>query len=212
MTARAPIVLVATAISGVVLLAACTSQSAGPGATATATNTATTPAGSSPATAGSSTAAASSPTASVAAGPGACQASALKVTLGPDNPGAGTDHVPVIFDNISRATCTLYGFPGVSFTGKTFASQVGPAAVRTHTTPERLVTLAPGAVASALVNITDAQNYPPSSCELRSAYGILIYPPGLTKSYGIVTQDYTCLNAKDLVLSVSSVVPGSSGT
>jgi Protein of unknown function (DUF4232) len=197
-------VLAAAIISGLTLVAGCSNGNAGPAPTVTVTKTST--------VAGSSGAPAASPTTSVAAGPGPCQSGALKVSLGASNPAAGTNYVPVVFTNTSQATCTLYGFPGVSFTGETYAVQVGPAATRNHASPENLVTLAPGAVASALLTIVDAQNYPAGPCGLTTASGILVYPPNLTKSVGIPYNGYTCVNAKDHVLSVNAVVAGNSGT
>jgi hypothetical protein len=196
--------LAAAVTSGLALVAGCSNGSAGPAPTVTVTKTSTaTPSASAPA---------SSPTTSVAAGPGPCQPGALRVTLGASNAAAGTDYVPLIFTNTSQATCTLYGFPGVSFTGETYSVQVGPAATRNHASPESLVTLAPGAVASALLTILDAQNYPPGSCGLTTASGILVYPPNLTKSFAIPYNGYTCVNAKDHVLTVNAVVAGNSGT
>jgi Protein of unknown function (DUF4232) len=203
MGSAARAVLAAATISGLALIAGCSGNPA-PAPTVTITKTAS--------PAASTGTAAPSPTTSVAAGPGPCQSGALKVTLGASSAAAGTDYVPVVFTNTSQATCTLYGFPGVSFTGETYAVQVGPAATRNHASPEHLVTLAPGAVASALLTIVDAQNYPGSTCGLTTASGILVYPPNLTTSVGIPYNGYTCVNAKDHVLSVNAVVAGSSGT
>jgi hypothetical protein len=208
---RSPIaaraVLAAVVASGLALVAGCSTGSPAAAPTVTVTTTASpTASATSPASGASSTATSS------AGGPGPCQASALRVTLGASNAAAGTDYVPVLFTNTSQATCTLYGFPGVSFTGETYAVQVGPAATRNHASPESLVTLAPGAVASALLTIVDAQNYPPGPCGLTTASGILVYPPNLTKSVGIPYNGYTCVHAKDHVLTVNAVVAGSSGT
>jgi hypothetical protein len=204
----------ATLLSGA--LAACalltggcsasSSPSAGPAAT-------TQPAASgSPSGGAAATTPASSPQAtSTPAGPGPCQSGALKVTLGPGSAAAGTAYYPIRFTNISAATCTLSGFPGVSFTGETYAVQVGPAASRNHSSPEQLVTLAPGAVASALISVVDAGNYP-SGCGQTTASGVLVYPPNLTTSVGLPFNGMTCVSPKYHVLTVNAVVAGSSGT
>ncbi len=160
----------------------------------------------------SATTSAPETTPSASGGPGSCQGKALKVTLGKGGAAAGTAYYPILFTNVSTATCTLYGFPGVSFTGETYQVQVGPAATRNHSSPEAVVTLAPGAVGSALIAVADAQNYPPGSCGLTTASGILVYPPNLTTSVGLPFNGYTCVNAKDHVLTVNAVVAGSSGT
>jgi len=204
MSSPARAVLAAVVVSGLSLVAGCSTGSPGPAPTVTVTKTSS--------SAASTSSAAPSPTASVAAGPGPCQSTALKVTLGTGNAAAGTQYLPVVFTNISNAPCTLYGFPGVSFTGETYSVQVGPAATRNHASPENLVTLAPGAVASAQLSIVDAQNYPPGSCGLTTASGILVYPPNLKTSVGLPYNGYTCVHAKDHVLTVNAVVPGSSGT
>src|ERR1700733_1991708 len=180
--------LAVAGIPALELVAGCSNGNPGPAPTVTVTKTSSTGA--------SSSSPAASPTTSVAAGPGPCQFGALSVKLGASNAAAGTDYVPVVFTNTSQATCTLYGFPGVSFTGETYAVQVGPAATRNHASPESLVTLAPGAEASALLTIVVAQNYPAGTCGLTTASGILVYPPNLTKSVGLPYNGYTCVNAK----------------
>jgi hypothetical protein len=132
----------------------------------------------------------------------------LKVTLGTGSAAAGTVYYQILFTNVSGTACTMYGFPGVSFTGETYAVQVGPAASRNHSSKEAVVTLAPGAVASAQISVVDAQNYPAGSCGLTTASGILVYPPNLTTSVGLPFNGYTCANAKDHVLTVNAVVAG----
>ena len=147
------------------------------------------------------------------AGPGPCQSSALKVALGQGGAAAGTAYYEILFTNESATTCTLYGFPGVSFTGETYAVQVGPAATRNAASKATLVTLAPGALASAEISVVDAQNYSPGPCGLTTASGILVYPPNLTTSVGLPFNGYTCVHGKYHVLSVDAVVagPGTAG-
>ena len=47
----------------------------------------------------------------------ACATSALKVTVpkGQGNAAAGSSYYPIQFTNASGTSCTLYGYPGVSF-------------------------------------------------------------------------------------------------
>jgi hypothetical protein len=202
-------------VAGAILAAGCSSGSpaavpASPTPSASSAEPSATPVvgSSSP----SATPPAPSATPSAGGGTGACQGSALKVTLGKGGAAAGTAYYPILFTNVSAATCTLYGFPGVSFTGETYQVQVGPAATRNHSSPEAVVTLAPGAVASALIAVVDAQNYPPGSCGLTTASGILVYPPNLRTSVGLPFNGFTCVNAKDHILTVNAVVAGSTGT
>jgi hypothetical protein len=202
--------------AGAILVTGCSSDSpaAAPGSSTPAATSDSSP--SATPVAGSSSPAATPPatsgTPSASGGSGWCQRSALKVTLGKGGAAAGTAYYPILFTNVSSATCTLYGFPGVSFTGETYQVQVGPAATRNHSSPEAAVTLAPGSVASALIAVADAQNYPPASCGLTTASGILVYPPNLTSSVGLPFNGFTCVNAKDHVLTVNAVVAGSTGT
>ena len=195
--------LVGVATVGVAVIAGCGSAKPAAAPTVTVTTTGSGPASASP---GGGT------TTTTPAGPGPCQSSALKVALGNGGAAAGTAYYQILFTNESSATCTLYGFPGVSFTGETYAVQVGPAATRNPASHPTLVTLAPGALASAEISVVDAQNYPPGACGLTTASGILVYPPNLTTSVGLPFNGYTCVHPKDHVLTVNTVVAGAGTT
>jgi Protein of unknown function (DUF4232) len=197
---RRPASLAAIAAGAGLLITGC-SAGGSPAATITKTVIATT--GPSQSATAPATTAPAAP-----AGPGPCQSSALKVALGASNAGAGTQIFPIVFTNISATSCTLFGFPGVSFSGETYSVQVGPAASRDHAGPESAVTLAPGGVASAQVNVVDAQNYPAGTCGLTTVSGIVVYPPNLTASVGLPFNGFTCVHRKDPVLSVQAVVAG----
>ena len=201
--ARRSCLLIVAAITGGAMIVGCSSGS--PAAAPTVTVTVSTTASTSPSPAVSPT--------TTPAGPSPCQSSALKVTLRPGSPAAGTAYYQILFTNDSDTTCTLYGFPGVSFTGETYAVQVGPAATRNPSSQATLVTIAPGAVASAEISVVDAQNYPAGPCGLTTASGILVYPPNLTRSVGLPFNGYTCVHRRYHVLSVDAVVagPGTAG-
>jgi len=62
----------------------------------------------------SAAAASASPSATAVAGPPACAASALTVTQSAPDGYAGGFDVTIGFTNASGASCTLYGYPGVS--------------------------------------------------------------------------------------------------
>jgi hypothetical protein len=130
------------------------------------------------------------------------------VTLSSGSAAAGTAYYQILFTNESGTSCTLYGFPGVSFTGETYAVQVGPAATRNLSSPKTLVTLGPHAVASAEIAVVDAHNYPAGPCGLTTASGVLVYPPNLTTSVGLPFNGYTCVHKRYHVLSVDAVVAG----
>ena len=93
---------------------------------------------------------------------------ALQVSVGGANGAAGSIYYPLDFTNISGAPCTMYGYPGVSFVSA--AGRRRSSAGRRSATPPSgpaLVTLAPGAVAHASVQVVVAQNYP-ARCASRS--------------------------------------------
>src|SRR5438309_2387332 len=87
--------------------------------------------------------------------PGRCTTSILSVHLGAADGAAGSTYEPLVFTNKGSATCTLNGYPGVSFVAPTSGKQVGAAASRNPQHAAELVTLAPGATASALLQIAN---------------------------------------------------------
>jgi hypothetical protein len=91
------------------------------------------------------------------------------------------NHVGLQLTNIGSAACTLYGYPGVSWVAGDDGHQVGPAAARQADvtgSAEQTVTLAPGALASAPLNMVDAGVFPPAACKPVPVRGLRVYPPG----------------------------------
>ena len=72
----------------------------------------------------------------------------------------------------------MYGYPGVSFVTGPGGGQLGGAAVRNATFAPAAVTLAPGAVAHAAIQVVVAQNYPARTCKPVTAHWLRVYPPG----------------------------------
>jgi hypothetical protein len=132
---------------------------------------------------GSSTAAGSgtSGTTTTSSGTPACTSADLQASLG-GGAGAGMsqNHTGLQLRNIGSSACTIYGYPGVSWVRGASGIQTGAAAVR-QADPngtETTVTLAPGALASAPLDIVDAAVIPPSECKPVAVRGLRIYPPG----------------------------------
>jgi hypothetical protein len=142
------------------------------------------------------------------AGPPGCPTTALTVSLGPGNGAAGSSYYPIEFTNSSGKTCSLYGYPGVSFVTAS-GIQVGAAASEDPTYPRIMVTLTPGSTVHAELRITDAQNYPPSTCGPVAAHQLRIFPPGQTSALYLETTAMGCANASVQILSVQTVQPGS---
>jgi Protein of unknown function (DUF4232) len=135
----------------------------------------------------------------------------LKITQGSPNGYAGGVDVTIGFTNTSSATCTLYGYPGVSLvSGPSPYKQIGLAAKRNSTTPVKLITLAPGATANALLQIVDALNYPSSACSPTTATDLRIYPPNQLDPLYLATTAQGC-SKNSQVLFISAVAAGSGG-
>jgi len=111
----------------------------------------------------------------------ACATSGLDIWLSTQGNGAaGTIYYELEFTNLSGATCTLLGYPGVSGTDLN-GNQLGSAAARIGATPQT-VTLANGATATALLGITEAGIFPPVQCNPVTGAGLRVYPPNQTQS------------------------------
>jgi hypothetical protein len=152
------------------------SASASSGASSTASGTGASPTGSSTAP-GSGT----SGTTTASSGTPACTSADLQASLG-GGAGAGMsqNHTGLQLRNTGSSACTLYGYPGVSWVRGASGIQTGAAAVRQAdpSGTETTVTLAPGALASAPLDIVDAAVIPPPECKPVAVRGLRIYPPG----------------------------------
>lgn len=184
------------------LLTACGSTGSPVGApTRTVTVQAASSSSTSPAPAASSSSAA-------AAGPSGCLASGLQAQVGGSQGAAGTIYQVIVLTNTSNATCTLYGYPGVSFVTGVGGAEVGLPATKNPVVAKALVTLAPGAQAGFLLGVHEVGAIP--SCNVTSVDWLRIYPPG---DYGSITvQDKTqsCANANLSIMTVSPVRAGAS--
>jgi hypothetical protein len=120
-------------------------------------------------------------------GPPTCLASVLRASLGPSEGAAGTIYQTVVLTNASSATCSLYGYPGVSFVTSIGGSQIGAPASRNPLRSPLLVTLRPGQSADTRVGVAQAADYPRRTCQPLAASWLKIYPPG---DYGAVYLKY----------------------
>ena len=129
-------------------------------------------------------AAASSAPASPAASPGGgatagCASSALTahVDLAQGGAAAGSTYVPIDFTNTSGSACTMDGYPGVSFVRGPSGGQLGNPASRNPAAAPAMVTLAPGGIAHAILQVGEAGNYSQSACTPVTAHWLKIFPP-----------------------------------
>ena len=195
------------ALIGVAALATACRSSPGTAAcnnAAPATSDSTTPAA--PA---ATTPAAQATTPAAPSGPSPCPTRSLHVKLGASQGTAGSVYTTIVFTNVSNATCTLYGYPGVSLTTGKPVTVIGKTAKENPATPRRLVTLQPQTSASALLRIVDAQNYPASQCDPKNSTYLQVYPPNQTTAVRIKHQTLVC--AKPIGLMTVDVVKRGSG-
>jgi hypothetical protein len=156
------------------------------------------------------------PTASASASASvtACATSALKVALDATkgNGAAGSIYYPLDFTNISASPCTLFGYPGVSFVTGQGGTQLGRAARRNPVNPATIVTLAPGAVAHATLQVSEAGNYDATQCQPVTAHWLKVFPPDQTgAAYAHFTTQACSAVLPSTIggqLSISVVQPG----
>ena len=204
-------VLAGGALTCVAALAAGCMSSASPAPAPTKTITVrATPAASASAAAGTPATPAASASPTVAGAAPACPTRSLGLKLGLAQGAAGSTFQVIDFTNVSNASCTLYGYPGVSLAGGKPVTQIGLAAAESHATARKLVTLSPGAVANAVLQIAHAVNFPAARCGLVTADHLQIYPPNQTTPVYLHYTSQTCAK-KVQVLTVSVVAPGSGG-
>jgi hypothetical protein len=203
-TAR-PAIAAAALATVAALAAACGGSTPGatPAKTVTVTASPQAPASTSPGTATGTPAA--------PGGPAPCPARSLGLKPGLSQGAAGSVYQVLDFTNVSNVACTLYGYPGVSLAGGHPVTQVGLAASEDPTTPRKLVTLAPGQVANALLRIVDALNFPASTCGPVKTQWIQVYPPNQTTPIFLGYKTTAC-SKPVRILSVSVVQPGSGGS
>ncbi|MGN6172298.1 MAG: DUF4232 domain-containing protein [Streptosporangiaceae bacterium] len=203
-------VAVAALLSTAALLAACdtASQSAGEPAAAgtpTAAATSTAPTSAAPATTSSSSAAVTM-----------CATSALKAAVNTAKPGAaaGSIYYPLDLTNISGSTCTVFGYPGVSCVTGPSGTRIGRAATRNPVKPATTITLTPGQVAHATLQVAQAGNYDPAQCKPVTAHWLRIFPPDQTAPLYVSFTTKACSarlpHSVGSQLAVSVFQPGAS--
>jgi hypothetical protein len=133
----------------------------------------------------------------------------LTVTAGEGNAGLGHVGESILFENAGTTTCTLYGYPSVVVTST-------QGTVTANETPNGYlggivgtnvpsVNLAPGAIASSLIEGTDVPVGNATSCP--TSTNVVVTPPGESHSVTLTTSLSECSP-----LQVHPVVSGSSGS
>lgn len=120
-----------------------------------------------------------------------CKAAELGLSIKDDGAAAGTVYRELVFTNTGQRTCTMQGFPGVSYVAGKDGHQVGPAAYRDGA-KGAAVTLEPGGTAVAPVGFVNVRNYEPAVCEPTEVRGLRVYPPQETESMYVAQPGVGC--------------------
>jgi uncharacterized protein DUF4232 len=139
----------------------------------------------------------------------ACTLASLGVRLGRDGAAAGSVYYPLVFTDLSGRSCTLYGYPGVSFIWPD-GRQAGRAASRAPSAAS-VVTIAPGGAAHATVQVADALAYPIAMCIPVVVRRLKVYPPGSRTALVIPLSTVTCSRRMPLWLGSPLVVSAVTG-
>ena len=105
---------------------------------------------------------------------------------------AGSTYYPLNLTNTSKASCFLFGYPGVSFVTGPSGSQIGEPASRNPAVAPRTVILTPGGTAHVTVQVVDALNYSKSDCKPVTAHWLKVFPPGQFTALYIKFTATTC--------------------
>ena len=138
----------------------------------------------------------------------ACATSDLRVWLGiPGEGAAGHTAYQLELSDISRHTCTLSGFPGVSAVAAG-GQQLGSPATRDPSDPTRLVTLRRGETAHVFLLITNVAFLPPAACQPADAIGLKVFPPGQRTATVVFFPFPACAKKGPVYLVVRTTVAG----
>jgi hypothetical protein len=139
---------------------------------------------------------------------GECKVADLELSFAGGDSAAGTTYRSLVFTNKGTRTCTIQGFPGVSYVTGDDGHQVGPAAYRAGAKGE-VVTLNPGDSASSDIGFVQVANYDPAVCKPTDVRGLRIYPPHEYDSMFIASEGTGCAGTPPgNQLTVGTVKPG----
>ncbi len=138
----------------------------------------------------------------------ACTTGQLKADQENPDVGAGQYYSKLVFTNVSGTTCTLSGFPGVSYV-KQGGVQSGNAAVRTGDHGTTVTLRAHGGRASAVLHDSNGVGgYDPGQCQLSAAQGLRVYPPNQKAALFVPWQHEHCAGPTVHSLTIGAVTAG----
>lgn len=137
-----------------------------------------------------------------------CKVADLSLRLGGGDAAAGTSYRALVFTNKGNRTCTIQGFPGVSYVAGDDGHQVGPAAYR-NGEKGPVITLKPGDSAFADVGFVQVGNFDPEECKPTEVRGLRVYPPQEYDSMFLANPGTGCAGTPPgNQLTVSTIMAG----
>ena len=135
-----------------------------------------------------------------------CMTPRLVVWLDANSGGAAAGSVlySLKFTNLSGHACTLVGYPGVSAVDLA-GRQLGSTAGRNPQAPSRVVTLRAGDTANAVLQISQAANFPTGACHRVTAAGLRVYPPNTFRAKIVPIPFPACSRSGPVYLHVERV-------
>lgn len=134
----------------------------------------------------------------------------LSVKLGLAQGTSNTTYQVIEFTNRGRLSCILDGYPGVNLAGGTPLAPIGLPAAHSDFSKVKEIVLQPGAVANALLQITDASDYSSAKCGPVQAQYLIIYLPDNAAEVKLAYGTTACSRAVQM-LQVSGVSVGTGG-
>jgi len=200
------------AASGSPTLASSTPASSAPASSVPASSApASTPPSSAPASSAPASTSASPATVAVAgawSGTGICPD--LQVKLGLAQGTSNTTYQVIQFVNHGSVACIMNGYPGVNLAGGTPAAPIGLPAAHTGSPAARQVTLQPGGVGNALLQITNARTYPAATCGPVQAQYLIVYRPNRAAPVKVAYGTTACSKPVRM-LQISAISLGTGG-
>lgn len=123
---------------------------------------------------------------------GRCTAAQIDVVVAPSDNAAGHIGLHIVFTNVSGQTCTMYGYPGVSFVTGPSGSQINDPAQRSAAQGPSTVSVPPHGKAHAALLLVNVANYPPDSCKPIQAAGARVYLPDDTTALFASSRQQIC--------------------
>lgn len=121
-----------------------------------------------------------------------CATSHLGFKIKAGGEAAGSAFYTLTMTNKGKAACASGGYGGVSFAKTQGGPQVGPTAQRDTSVKAKPFTLAPGASATARLQLGDAMNWPAKACRPTKVGFLKVYPPNQTQAAYIAHSFTVC--------------------